>query len=102
MVIRMSETYSLWVSFRGAPQGASPESITTARAYGFRARRFALRRSLEILMFFGRFHTLFHTFCLAQHGPACPDFTGLTGAERIPRLIVAGNRGSPLRSGLFR
>jgi hypothetical protein len=53
-------------------------------------------------MFFSRFHTLFHTFCLAQHGPACPDITGLTGAETIPRLIVAGNCGSPLRSGLFR
>jgi error-prone DNA polymerase len=32
-------------SFRDAPQGAGPESITTAGEYGFRARRFAAPRN---------------------------------------------------------
>jgi error-prone DNA polymerase len=34
-------------SFRDAPQGAGPESITTAGGYGFRARRFAAPRNDE-------------------------------------------------------
>jgi len=72
----------------GRAEGASPESITTAAEYGYRARRFALRLSLEILAFFGQFHTLFHTFSLTLHGPACPDFSGLTSP---PAMVVSGH-----------
>jgi hypothetical protein len=51
-------------------------------------RRFALRRSVEIVEFFGWFHTLFHTYSLALHGPARPDYSGLTS---LPAMVVSGH-----------
>jgi hypothetical protein len=38
-------------SFRGAPLGASPESIPTSSGYGFRAHRFAMSRNDDVEKF---------------------------------------------------
>jgi excisionase family DNA binding protein len=41
-----------------------------------------------MVAFFATFHTPFHTFCLAQHGPVCPDFIGLTCS---PAMVIFGH-----------
>jgi hypothetical protein len=45
-----------------------------------------VRCTIEIVAEFAAFHTRFHTFCLALHGPAWPDFTGLT---RLSAMVIS-------------